>query len=202
MAKKDIAASNDQSIDQSNNAPIDQPNDQADDKTEGNVPFLKKITPYDKNGIPGALILQLGNGMKLSIHKNEVSPENTERCFWHGLSQKSGDAVSGFSKLKEYDKAEAAIREQFDLMRSTNWTISHAGGKRAETETSINDLIRAIVELKNLPENAVQEKVLNATREERDSWRKAPIVAKKLLEYELERRNAVVDSEEFDFPTI
>lgn len=167
---------------------------------ETKKPFLKKITPYDKDGQPGKLILVFGNDTTIEIEKDKISEPNQTRAFWHGLSQRLGDSVAGCSKDHAYDYAAKTINELYAVLQSNEWNKSHAGGK-GETEQSISDLIEAIAKTKSKKFEQVESIVRNATREKRDEWRKHPAISLAIGEIVLKRAKlAAKESVELDFP--
>ncbi len=173
-----------------------------ENKTEENKTpaFLKKITPYDKNGTPGQISFLLGNGDTLVIKKEDISPANQEHAFWHGVSQRVGDTCANFSKLRLYGAAMGALAEVKEILASEEWTKG-AKGPRPETEQSILDLVQAIATVKGLKESKVDKIVRAAPREQRDQWRKDPAIVPILLELELTRLKTEAESAPiFDFP--
>lgn len=162
--------------------------------------FLKKITPYDKDGKPGVLQLVWGDGKMTEIELNQISEQNKTRATWHGLSQRFGDAVAGCSKDNAFEYARKQITELYEVLQSPEWTKGHAGGK-GETEQSILDLISAIATLKKKKPNVIEPTVRGVDKTKRDEWRKHPAIITLLGEIALERaREAAKESAEFDFP--
>lgn len=167
---------------------------------ETKKPFLRKITPYDKDGQPGKLLLVFGNDTTIEIEKDKISEPNQTRAFWHGLSQRLGDSVAGCSKDLAYDYAAKTINELYLILQSTEWNKRHEGGK-GETEQSILDLIDAIAKMKKKDSSLIEPTVRNATREKRDEWRKHPEIVVALGEIALKRmKQAAKESESLDFP--
>jgi hypothetical protein len=164
------------------------------------APFLKKITPYDKDGIPGVLRLVWGNGIETQIEYNRISEQNKVRSSWHGLSQKFGDCVAGCSKDNAYEHAIKTVEEQYTVMQSTDWTKPGTGGK-VESLESINDLIESIAKIKKASVEKIAVVVNGATREQRDMWRKHPDINAEIQSIIAKRAKAAVkDAPDFDFP--
>ncbi len=164
------------------------------------APFLKKITPYDKGGLPGILRLVWGNGTETQIEYNRISEQNKVRSAWHGLSQKFGDCVAGCSKDNAYAHAIKMVEEQYAVMQSTDWTKPSTGGK-VESLESITDLIESIAKIKKQSADKIAVVVNGATREQRDTWRKNPEVNAEIQSIMAKRAKAAVkDSPDFDFP--
>jgi hypothetical protein len=169
-------------------------------ENEIKVPFLKKITPYDKGGIPGELQLVLGNGKVFHIYLDEISEQNKTRAMWHGLSQRFGDSVAGCSKDNAFGHAFKTFEELFATMRTADWTKPGTGGK-IETLESINDLIESIAKIKKQPVEKIATVVNGATREQRDTWRKNAEVNAELQSIMAKRAKAALkDAPDFDFP--
>ena len=169
-------------------------------ENEIKAPFLKKITPYDKGGIPGILRLVWGNGVETQIEYNRISDQNKVRSSWHGLSQKFGDCVAGCSKDHAYDHAIKTVEEQYTVMQSPDWTKPGTGGK-VESLESINDLIESIAKIKKQPVEKIATVVNGATREQRDTWRKNAEVNAELQTIIAKRAKAALkDAPDFDFP--
>lgn len=170
--------------------------------TETKIPFLRKITPYDKEGKPGQLQLILGNGTVIVCALDQISPANQTRAMWHGLSQKLGDAVSGLSKDKLYDLAEKDIRAVVAQLATEDWDRKAIGGKRIDGHEVMHDLATVIAKLKKAVFDGVFEVVKNATQEQRDEWRKNPNVKAELADMLAKRAKAAAqgDGGELDFP--
>lgn len=167
---------------------------------EEKIPFLRKITPFDKTGIPGKIRYLWGDGIETQLNIESVSEQNKTRAMYHGISQRTGDAVAGCSKSGAYDYARELMQHVFDLLQSPDWSKPGTGGK-GETPQSIEDLIAAIAKLKKQPPEKVANVVRNASREERDVWRKHPAVAAELEEIAYKRaKDAAKGAEGFDFP--
>ena len=163
-------------------------------------PFLKKITPYDKGGIPGELQLVLGNGTTFHVYIDQLSEQNKTRAMWHGLSQRFGDAVAGCSKDSAFGHARKTFEELYAIMGSTDWTKPGTGGK-FETLESINDLIESITKIKKATVEKIAPVVNGATREQRDVWRKHPDINAEIQSIIAKRAKAAVkDAPEFEFP--
>lgn len=134
---------------------------------EKNIPFLKKITPYDKGGTPEAIKFVLGNGQEVVVYSREVSPENLEHAAIHGISQRLGDSCSAFSKDKDYASAFAALQGLKNQLATKDWNVAREGGAgRQATE----DLIEALTKLKGQDEEVVRAAVEKASPETLKKW--------------------------------
>lgn len=169
---------------------------------ETKAPFLKKITPFDKNGQPGKIIFAWGDGIVTELRIDDISEQNKIRAMYHGLSQRLGDAVAGCSKDLAYEYARAQQMEIAGILKTENWTKpSTAGMPKAETEESILDLVESIAKIKKQPVEKIDPVVRNTTREQRDIWRKNATVGAEIATRIAKRaKESAKDSEDFDFP--
>lgn len=167
------------------------------------VPFLKKITPYDKGGEAGKLKCVLGNGVVVEAVLDQISGENRVRAMWHGLSQKLGDSVSGLSKDKLFDLAEKDLRAIVAQLATADWDRKAVGGgKKVDGEIEINDLATVIAKLKKADFAAVLDVVQNAGQEQRDVWRKNAAIKAELADMIAKRAKAAAKESggDFEFP--
>lgn len=176
----------------------------ADDKK---IPFLRKITPYDKDGKAGTMQLVLGNGTTIELALDQVSQPNQVRAMWHGLSQRLGDCVAGLSKDKLFDLAEKDLRAIIAVLATDDWDRKGTGaGKKVDSTEIMHDLATAIAKLKKAVFDGVFEVVRNAEQSQRDIWKKNPQIdaimkdlAAKRAKESLKENGIETD---FDFPAI
>lgn len=170
---------------------------------ETKTPFLKKITPFDKEGQPGKIIFAWGDGIKTELHIDDVSEQNKIRAQYHGLSQRLGDSVAGCSKDHAYGYARETLDGIMAILKTPDWTKPAAGGGgKIETSLSVDDLIAAIAKIKKQPVEKIDPVVRAATREQRDTWRKNSEVNAVLLDIAAKRakETAKETPADFDFP--
>lgn len=176
-------------------------------ETTTKIPFLRKITPYDKDGKAGTLQLVLGNGSTIELPLDQVSQSNQVRAIWHGLSQRLGDSVAGLSKDKLFDLAEKDIRAIIAVLATDEWDRKvSAKGPRVDSADTMHDLATAIAKLKKAVFDGVFEVVRNAEQSQRDVWKKNPQIdaimkdlAAKRAKEGLKEKGVETD---FDFPSI
>lgn len=164
--------------------------------------FLRKITPFDKDGQAGKIIFLWGDGITTELELNDVSEQNKIRAQFHGLSQRLGDSVAGCGKDSAYGYARETMAEIIALLKTADWTKPSKGGAgKIETPLMIDDLIDVITKLKKQPREKVEAVVRTADRDTRDAWRKAPAVSAELASILAKRaKETAKDSSDFDFP--
>ena len=169
---------------------------------ETKVPFLRKITPFDKDGEAGKIVFVWGDGITTELDMNEVSEQNKIRSQYHGLSQRLGDSVAGCSKDSAYGYARETMGEIINLLKTADWTKPAKGGSgKIETPIMIDDLIDVIAKLKKQPREKVETVVRTADRTTRDQWRNAPAVSAELATLIAKRaKESAKESGDFDFP--
>lgn len=170
--------------------------------TEAKVPFLRKITPFDKDGKAGKILFVWGDGITTELDLNEVSEQNKIRSQYHGLSQRLGDSVAGCSKDSAYGYARDTMAEIIAVLKTPEWTKPAKGGSgKIETPLMIDDLIDVIAKLKKQPREKVETVVRAADRDTRDAWRKAPAVSAELATLLAKRaKESAKENGDFDFP--
>lgn len=165
------------------------------------TPFLRKITPYDKEGQAGQIRFVLSNGSELVVKIDEISEPNRTHAAYHGISQRIGDSAAGCSKDSAFDYALECMTAVYDQLKTPDWSRPAQTGKKPETETELTDLIAVIAKLKKLPEESVSGIVRESPREKRDEWRKNRTIALELAAIALKRLKAAPESgSDFDFP--
>jgi hypothetical protein len=130
--------------------------------------FAVKLLPEDVGGKPRTVIFHLGNGSKLSLSLDELSPEMVERLAIHGLSQKGGDSYSNMSKTRDFAGAYGALQSTLDNLRNGLWS-SRTGGNTA-------DLVVAMAKILGIELEEAQAKVDQASDEQLAAVRKNPQV--------------------------
>lgn len=152
------------------------------------VRFLRKPVDLAKKSV--AFIL--GNGQSLTLSLDEIPPATVEQLALHGLSQKAGDAAAGCAKDKAYGHALTCINDVLENLKKGFWGVERE-------PTGNQDLIAAIAQLKNLPTEAVQAAVVNATPDQLKGWMKNARIAKVMAELKAERLAKVADADETEF---
>lgn len=131
------------------------------------VPFLKKITEFDKDGEKGIIKFALRNGEVIRHEVGKQSAENAYHLRVHGASQKIGDAAAEYSKTNDFGGAFAEMNEISELMYSTDWSRTRAGGISKQV---MDDLIAALAKMKKLDVEVITAAVTNATPETIKQW--------------------------------
>ena len=172
------------------------------EQTPVKVSFLRKITPFDKDGKAGKILFVWGDGITTELRIDDISEQNKIRAQYHGLSQRLGDAVAGCSKDSAYAYAREQQLEIIKVLATENWAKpSTAGMAKTESELAISDLVEAVAKIKGKKVESIDPVVRTATREQRDIWRKNPTVAAEIAAHIAKRAKEMAkESEEFDFP--
>lgn len=140
---------------------------------QGNVDFfLKKITPWDKDGVPGFLYFKLGNGQTLKVDVARLPEDMKLRLMYHGLSQKVGDMSSGFSKGKDFAGAFEAMSGTVAHLEQNEWTK----GAR-ERGVNLQDMAEVIAKLKKFKLEDVLKSLQGMTEEAIKEMAKHPAIA-------------------------
>jgi len=146
-------------------------------KTE--TKFLSKILPSDVGGKPRTVQYVFGNGARLELGLDHIPAATLEELTLHGLSQKGGDAASGFSKDRDFAGAYGAVSSVLENLRNGVWT-SRSG-------TSTSDLVTAIARILKIDEDAAQAKVDAATEEQMLVIRKNPQIVEVVRKLQADR---------------
>ncbi len=151
---------------------------------EQKVPFLKKVTPYDKGGEAGVIKFILGNGSQVDVKLADVSEENKQRAMIHGISQRLGDACANLSKDKEYGKAYDELAALADQLATKDWTRERENGTGGQSK---EDLIAALVKLKKQPEDVIRAVVDAADDAKKKAWMSNKAIAAEILDIKAKR---------------
>ena len=120
-------------------------------KTVETKKFLSKVMPEDVGGKSRSVRYVLGNGVEVQACLDDYSEETVLRLTLHGLSQKVGDAASGFSKERDFHGAFGSMQNVEDNLRRGIWA-SRAGG-------GTSDLVQVLAELQGCELEAAQAAV-------------------------------------------
>lgn len=148
------------------------------------IPFLRKIIDVTK----GEIRFVLGNGQEVVCELARVSPGNLERARYHGLSQKIGDSVAGYSKDSAFGAAFAELMTVRDQMYSPDWSSGREGGGGGGLEL----LVQALARVKKLDVEIVRPAVEKATVDKRKAWASNAKVAEVILRIKAEQASARV----------
>ena len=151
------------------------------------VAFLKKITPWDKDGVAGQITFRLGNGDEVVVKRAEVSEANWERSAFHGISQRLGDSCASLSKGKEYGKAYEELLALKEQLATSFWTREREGGTKQQAK---DDLVQALVKLKKQDEEVVRAAVEKASEETLKKWMGNAAVAAEMKDIAAKRAKA------------
>jgi len=150
------------------------------------VPFLKKVTEFDKDGVKGEVRFILGNEQDVIVKMEELSAENTYHAAVHGVSQRLGDSCSAFSKDKDYASAYKALTELKDQLKTKEWNKEREGGVGRQ---QVEDLIEALSKLKKQDAEIVRAAVEKASPETIKKWAGNTKVAAEILAIKQKRAN-------------
>lgn len=144
-----------------------------------NTKFLGKTTPEDHGGVAGGVLYTLGNGQKLVATLDKLSPEMVTRLAVHGLSQKVGDAASGFAKERDFLGAFGAMNAVWDNLQAGLWASRSGGGT--------SDLVAAIAKLQKVSLEDAQAAVDKADEEQVKALKKHPAIKEAIAKIAAER---------------
>ena len=128
---------------------------------------------------------------------SKVSPEMLVQLALHGASQKGGDSYASARAQTEgtevdpnqwaFEQCQATI----DQIYSGDWSV-----RRASSGPTVNDLVRALVEVLGADESDAAERLSDATKEEKAALRKHPAIKAVLERLRAERAAAKADAAE------
>lgn len=144
------------------------------DELEARVPFLKKVTEWDKGGVKGTIKFLFGNGTKLVCRIVDCSKSNQARATAHGISQKVGDSAAGFSKTLNYAGAFEACSGVIEQLATDEWNSGR------DAFGGIADLIQAVANIKGRAVEDVAKAYDAISAEERKTWLKPQVRAEVL----------------------
>lgn len=130
--------------------------------------FLDKSVIVGEKADEHRVEFKFGNGQVLVGRLSEFSPEIVTQLALHGLSQKGGDATSGFSKDRDFLSGVAATGKVLENLRNGIWSGSSGGGN--------SDLVTVLAELQGIEVEAAQAAVDKATVEQLAGLKKHPAV--------------------------
>lgn len=146
------------------------------------IPFLRKVL----NPEAGSIRFVLGNGQEVVCELGKVGAANRERALYHGLSQKIGDSVAGYSKDSAFGAAFAELSAVRDQMYSPDWSSGREGGGGSAIEL----LVQALARVKKLDIDVVRAAVEKATGEQRKTWTSNAKVAEVIQKIKSEQATA------------
>jgi hypothetical protein len=158
------------------------------DELEARVPFLKKVTQWDKGGVKGTVKFLFGNGTKLVCKIADCSESNQARATAHGISQKVGDSAAGFSKTLNYAGAFEACSSVIEQLATEEWNSGR------DAFGGIADLIQAVANIKGRTAEDVAKAYDAISIEERKTWLK-PAVRAEVLAIRAARAQEAVGAE-------
>jgi len=158
------------------------------DELEARLPFLKKVTEWDKGGVKGQVQFLFGNGTKQVCKIADCSKSNQERAKAHGISQKVGDSAAGFSKTLNYAGAFEAVGSVIEQLGTEDWNSGR------DAFGGIADLIQAVANIKGRAVEDVAKAYDAISVEERKTWLK-PAVRAEVLAIRAARAQDVADAD-------
>lgn len=159
---------------------------------EKNVPFLKKVTPYDKDGVANQISFILGNGQVVTVVRDQISAENAEHAMWHGVSQKLGDSCASFSKESKFGDAFAELTELATQLGQKEWNKTRDGKGGVEAKQNYEDLIEALAKLKKMSPDEIRVAVDRAPVEKLKGWMANLTVKAEMAEIKSKRLKAAI----------
>lgn len=150
-----------------------------------NVKFLTKILESDVGGQQGCVRFVLGNKVEVIAEYDSYTPAIQRMLGLHGLSQKIGDAASGFSKARDFHGAFGNMQAVADNLGNGVWA-SRSG-------SSLSDLVQALCNLQGLSVEDAQAAVDRADEEQLATLKKHPAVKKEIAEIVSARLSAAAE---------
>jgi hypothetical protein len=139
-----------------------------------NVKFLTKVTPSDVGGKEATVRFVLGNKVEVVCCLEDYTESMVQQLAIHGLSQKVGDAASGFSKARDFHGAFGSMQAVADNLLNGLWA-SRSG-------SSLSDLVQALCNLQGLSVEDAQAAVDKADEEQLSTLKKHPAVRKEIAD--------------------
>jgi len=134
--------------------------------------FLKKVVPTSTDGEDGKVTFLLGNGVKVVAERDKIPGEVWDRLAFHGLSQKVGDAASGFSAARDFHSAFGAMQTVVDNLYAGIWAAKGGEGT--------SDLIAALCKIQGADEDSVRAALERANDEEFKAITAHPLVKREI----------------------
>lgn len=152
--------------------------------------FLNKDAELVRSPVADAVAFQVAFGDKvLTLELSELSKDILHMAALHGLSQKIGDAASGYAKSGiDPMSAMGAVIEQ---LKSGNWNKPSTGGNGAAQS---NLLAEALSRAMDKPIADCINAIDGLDDEQKKALRKRPIVAAKIAEIQSERKAAQTEA--------
>lgn len=152
--------------------------------------FINADKELVRSPVADATAFQVTYGdQSLVLTLSELSPEVLHMAALHGLSQKIGDAASGYAK-SGIDPL-AAMGAVIDQLREGNWNKPSLGGSGT---AQANLLAEALSRAMDKPVADCIKAIDGLDDEQKKALRKRPIVAAKIAEIQAERKAAQMDS--------
>jgi hypothetical protein len=98
-----------------------------DESISVKVPFIKKVTEFDKGGKKGEITFKFRNGTQVVLLLSEVSEANKHHAFVHGISQKAGDTYAGASKTNDFSGAFDGLQSVIAQLATDEWSKTGDG---------------------------------------------------------------------------
>ena len=143
---------------------------------------MKKFLSKDVTDA-GEVVFTLGNGQKLVADPKKYPETQQVNLLAHGVKQKLGDATAGFSAKKDFAGAFAAMTEVHEALMADSWDRDRVGG----IGVSMDDLVRAIAEVKKADIGKVRIAVEAAGTEKRKEWVTNKTILSKIAKYRADR---------------
>lgn len=156
------------------------------------TPFLRKVTPFDKNGKADQISFKLGNDQTVVVKRKDISDENFIRAAWHGISQRLGDSCAGLSKDNSFGVAYNVLSDLKEQLGKPEWSSGRSdfGG--------ISDLITAIANIKKKPVETVQAAIDKATDEQKKAFMKNPAIKAEIADIRARRAKQAAEADTTD----
>lgn len=157
-----------------------------------------KFLEVKQNG--NTLIFEFGDKGRLTLDVTRCSDDIRTRAMFHGFNQKVRDSAAGYSKELDYAGAREEMSAVIEALYGNEWNRKGGG---AGAGVNMEDLAKAIAEMKNATVEKAMAAVTKASEEQRKEWAKNAKVAALIAKYKAERLAAAAekgtDTNELDF---
>jgi hypothetical protein len=167
-------------------------------KAKDQAPAKAKFLEVKQNG--NTLIFEFGDKGRLTLDTDRCSEDMRTRAMFHGFNQKVRDSAAGYSKEQDFAGAREEMGEVIQSLYDNTWNRQGGG---AGAGVNMEDLAKAIAEMKKTSETRAMAAVSKATEEQRKAWSKNAQVAALIAKYKAERLAAAAEKgtkdEDLDF---
>lgn len=129
-----------------------------------------------------------GNGEKLEIDANGLSPEMQKQLMLHGISQKVGDSFAGVKG--NYAEGVQNAKDTIEQLQAGVWKAARDDDARPR----LAELAEAIARIKDVPVEAATAAVEKGSEEQRKAWRSNAKVKATIAQIRAEKAAAALEA--------